>query len=636
MCGIAGLWSFRGPRPASVAKAMSEAIRHRGPDGSGLVGFDATGNRAAADAPAHVHLGHQRLAILDLSDRGLQPMSGWKRWIVFNGEIYNYLELRPELSALGYRFESDSDTEVLLAAYDAWGLDCFRRLNGMWAFALYDPAARELICARDRMGVKPFYYWRSSTTFAFASEIKALLRCPEVTRTPNDGVIAEYLCLGLADHTPETFFEGIERLPPGHVLRLKADGSGEPRPFWALPSETVDATVEQSALRVHDTLTDAVRIRLRSDVAVGTCLSGGLDSSAVVSIVDRLLRSADRNARNVGAQQRTFTAGFQDARFDETAHARRIIAATAADAHFVTPDGERLWDEFATVQHHQDEPVQSSSVYAQYNVFRLVRSNGVIVTLDGQGADELFAGYPTYQSLAFADAVGSHDWTHAANQIRGARKLGGRGRGASALLGRAALGQLPVRVRVAVRRFRDRRIRAAMSARLYRVARERLEQREREFAQSEGSLKTRLAADLTRYSLPALLRYADRNSMAFAVESRMPFMDVRMVELAASLPSRLLVRDGWSKWIVREAMKDELPEATAWRRDKMGFVTPEVSWLRSPKLRALLSGPRRSADYQRLDWSGNDLDAWLGGQNDGAFYARIWRNINLELWLRAQ
>lgn len=635
MCGIAGLWAFRESADARDVAAMADAVRHRGPDGEGIARFDTTrGEEASPDGRADLVLGHRRLAILDLSDRALQPMKGWGRWVVYNGELYNYLELRAELVELGYRFTTESDTEVLLAGYDAWGAAALSRFNGMWAFVVYDPKARELFCARDRMGVKPFYYWHDGARFAFASEIKSLRRAPGVRSTPNAGIIAEYLALGLTDHTDETFYQGVLRLPAGHWARVRVGAPVVPTRYWSLPSDGVATDISSASSALEAVLEDAVRVRLRSDVAVGTCLSGGLDSSSVASLVSDLLRAQDPAARGVGERQRTFTARFDDRRFDESAHARRIIELTGASAHFVVPDGARLWDEFAAVQRHQDEPVQSSSVYAQYNVFRLVRETGVVVTLDGQGADEIFAGYPAYQGIALADALVSGRARDAADQFVGAMRVGGRGRDVISLAGRAALGLLPTRARTVVRRMRDRRLRAHLSSQLYREARGRLEAREHELGALQGSLRARLAADLTKYSLPALLRYADRSSMAFGVESRMPFLDVRLVEMAARLPSHLLVRSGWSKWILRHAMARRLPQETVWRRDKMGFVTPEVSWLRADALRNWLAQPIRSIEYQRIDALRGGLDAHLAREPDGAYYSRIWRNVNLELWFR--
>ncbi|MGH8055645.1 MAG: asparagine synthase (glutamine-hydrolyzing), partial [Candidatus Entotheonellia bacterium] len=401
--------SFGAPLSPTAIGAMAQALSHRGPDDEGYVALQGQGDALRVtplrgpvstiqDLPfltefaggARLYLGHRRLAILDLSPAGHQPMAyGDHLWIVFNGEIYNYVELREELKAAGYEFSTGTDTEVILAAYDRWGEGCVTRFNGDWAFAILDTQRRVLFLSRDRYGIKPLYFVRGDDSFAFASEIKALFSLPSVPRSLNPEKALQYLALFCRDHTEETLFDGIYQLRPGESLRIDLQTGQLWRWLYYTPtcSPELGAYDHRKALAyaadIRDLLFDAVRLRLRADVPVGTCLSGGLDSSVVVAIMAELLR---RDGHTAGP--RTFTAVYPGEAIDESAFARLAAQQAGASSHFVYPSREGYWQTLPTLLYYQDEPFGGPSAYAQWEVMREV-SRHVKVVLDGQGGDEV-------------------------------------------------------------------------------------------------------------------------------------------------------------------------------------------------------------------------------------------------------
>jgi asparagine synthase (glutamine-hydrolysing) len=598
MCGIAGQYCLDGKAPDTQLLAeMSKRLTHRGPDGEGM----------------HLHhnagLAHRRLAIIDLSDEGLQPMTSedGTLWIVFNGEIYNYLELRAELINKGHRFHSHSDTEVILHAYEEWGADCLPRFNGMWAFAILDEKKGELFCARDRFGIKPFYYTVVNGSFLFASEIKALLAHPDVGTKPDDEILGTYLSWGVQDHTGRTMFEGVLQLRPAHAMRVTRDGPEAPCRYWDLAvnpevrSKTSDDAVAAETL---EKLTDATRIHLRSDVAIGTCLSGGIDSSTLTVLINNLIRS--EAPASVGARQKTFSVVFSDRRFDESGYIDEIVTATGVDAHRTEPSPDLLWDDIRRLVYMQDEPFGSLSIYAQYCVMRLAKEQ-VKVVLDGQGADELLAGYIGYQGSYLRGLIGSFCWGTALREITGSFR---HHRG----FFRSALGQLVVR----------------------RGRRGLLTGKAESLDRYGGSLGTILARELTSTNLPALLHYEDRNAMAFSIESRVPYLDFRFVEYVASLPLDQKIRSGVTKIALRNAIRGIVPESIRSRMDKMGFVTPEEIWMRDalrPFVLEVLSSP---AFGERKYW---DAEAVIKNyleflEGKSRYSPEVWRIVCTELWLR--
>nr|WP_319377193.1 asparagine synthase (glutamine-hydrolyzing) [uncultured Methanoregula sp.] len=596
MCGIAGQYCLDGGTPdKELLGEMSRRLSHRGPDGMGTHIRGSTG------------LIHRRLAIIDLSEDSLQPMTNedGTLWIVFNGEIYNYIELREELIAKGHHFHSASDTEVILHAYEEWGAECLPRFNGMWAFALFDEKTGTLFCARDRFGIKPFYYARVRGSFLFASEIKALLAHPGIGTKPNEPILGTFLAWGVQDHTAETMFDGIFQLPPAHAMKVTPQGHVDPFRYWDVKvSEKLrDGTPDEVvASRLLTHLEDATRIHLRSDVAVGTCLSGGIDSSTLTVLINQLIRK--ESPASIGAQQKTFSAVFPDKRFDESWYIDELVTATGVDAHRTTPTPEALWDDIDRLVYIQDEPFGSLSIYAQYCVMRLAQEN-VKVVLDGQGADELLGGYLAYQASYVRGLWRSHPIV-ALREITGSLRHHYRF------------------FKNSVKQLRTRKKRRCL-----------LRCQSGEILRYDGSLDIVLYRELMSTNLPALLHYEDRNAMAFSIESRVPYLDVRLVEYLASLPTNQKIRGGVTKFALRNAIKGIVPESIRCRKDKMGFVTPEEVWMRED-LRPFVLEILSSDEFAQRDlWNADEVIrnylAFLEGK--AVYSPEIWRIVCTELWL---
>jgi asparagine synthase (glutamine-hydrolysing) len=617
MCGICGIVAPGRPPEVETAMAMAEALAHRGPDGEGLF------------ADEGVALGFRRLAVIDLSERGDQPFASedGRLRLIHNGEVYNYRELRAELEALGHRFRSATDAEVILEAYRAWGEGCVRRFNGMWAFAIWDGTRRSLFCSRDRFGVKPFYYRFEGGRFVFASELKAFRVDPATRLEPNPRAVRDYLEQGYLDHTGGTCFRGIVRLPPAHSLVLDERGLRLTR-YWEL--EPREPPAGDAAEAVRELLLDAVRLRLRSDVHVGTCLSGGIDSSAVACLVDYLLRTEAENARPVGERQRTFTAYFPDDGFDERRYARAVVDRIRAEPRWVTFDDRELSEALPAVVEAQDEPFGSTSVVAQWFVLRAAREAGLTVMLDGQGGDEIFAGYHGYFGPFFADLLVQRRLHELRREVGAYRKL----HAASATATAVAIVRpfLPDRVRW-VARGRARGGSQLVHADLRHLA----PTTERDSAPYRDRLRRQLHLILTQRGLPELLHYEDRNSMAHSLEARVPFLDYRLVELVFSLGSAELIDHGRTKAVLRRALDSLLPPLVRDRVDKLGFVTPEGRWLRGPlgELAADVFASRSFADRGFVDAAAarRRLERHRRGELEAGF--ELWRALNLELWARS-
>ena len=538
----------------AAVRRMIAVQRHRGPDGEGF--YDTAG----------VSLGHCRLAIIDLSDAGRQPMSDpeGRYWITFNGEIYNYLELAEELRARGHRFRGQSDTEVLLAAYRQWGDSCLDRLRGMFAFAIWDNNERCLFAARDRLGIKPFHYWTNGNgQLAFASELKGLLQLlPE--RRANLHLSRDFLAWNLLDHEPaESMVAGIQRLPAAHAMSWRPNKGITLRCYWRLEiSEEVNTPPKQKKMltaEFRDRLEETIAIHLRSDVPVGTCLSGGLDSSSIVCLVrtELLKRGTWRDD-----WQHTFSACFEHPHIDERPYIEAVAAVTGCHTHYVFPTGERLRDELETWLWYQEEPVGSTSPYAYYCVARLAREHGIKVLLDGQGADEQLAGYRKFILVYLRQLIAAGHYARALREalaffsspeiLKTTRLVDGR---------RYFLTSVPEVNQLWTGDSKPvRPVSIALG----------------------NSLGSRLKVDMTHFSLPVLLRYEDRNTMAFGVESRVPFVDHVLVEWLAKLPADMRLFHGWTKYILRDALVNVLPERVARRKSKLGYSTPERDWVAGP------------------------------------------------------
>ncbi len=601
VCGISGLYNANGKPFAErdALGAMTRALAHRGPDGEGF--FE--------EGP--VGLGHRRLSILDLSEAAHQPMLDPQGRLVisYNGEVYNYVELRDELRGLGHTFSSTGDTEVVLAAFKQWGADCVHRFNGMFAIAVYDRQSKQLFLARDRFGIKPLYYFESNGRVGFASEIKALLRAPGVKATPNRAAIADYLATGGTDHNAETCFQGIFQLKPGHRALVDADGMHIDR-WWHPTPRTSDDPVGV----FRDLFQDAVRLRMRSDVPVGSSLSGGLDSAAIVGMMRRVEPSAE---------VRTFTAVFPGSPFDESRYAKMVADAAHAAWITTTLDGTAMKELVQEVVYVQDEPFGTPSILAQHQVMRAAHEAGMKVLLDGQGSDEQLAGYTYFFGRHFLDLARSGHLVALAREAAAYRRL------------HRTLFGFKVAALLATPGFVKRRV--EVPRRLLHPDLEKV----RPDSTYVGAFTraTSLGDSLHRHlecRIQHLLRYEDRNSMAFSIETRLPFLDYRLVEAILGMGPEWKIHRGITKVVLREALGDVLPEEVRNRTDKIGYVTSEATWFREPDVEAwirdLICTKRfqqrrlaRPAAVERL------LKEHAGGKDRSRL---IWRLVNLELWYR--
>lgn len=592
MCGIGGYVDPRGALDGQqVLRKFAAALAHRGPDGEGFF----------TDGP--FGLAHRRLAIIDLSESAAQPMRVGPLVVVFNGEIYNYRELRETLRGVGHVFNGASDTEVLARSYLQWGEGFVARLRGMWAFAILDTRSQSLLCSRDPFGIKPFYYVRSQDAFLFASEPQALLQAGVRARA-NLSIAAQYLAFGVSDHRPESFFQDIVPLGAGQTAVVSAQGAV--RLASSSDAYEGDRGAAASADDLAASLEESIRLHLRSDVPVGTCLSGGLDSSTVAALASMAVR-AQRGPRFAA-----ITAASGDESTDERPYAAAVVRHCDLDWHVVTPGAGEFAAHIDDCVRAQGEPVLSPSVFLQYCVMQAARAAGLKVMLDGQGADELLCGYERYApiwALEIARTAGAvtalREFTRLANCLRpGPRRL-------SAL----AVYVLwpPLRRRVAAARVAF--LRSEFSACVLEVV--------TRISQSSRHLHDARLADISAFSLPALLRFEDRSSMAHSIEARVPYVDRGVVSCALRIPDIDLLRDGFTKFPLRAVAARVLPDSIAWRRSKIGFEPPTASWLaplassmqrevESSTLIARLcrSVPRLSALPLALQWRLYNLARW--------------------------
>lgn len=545
MCGIVGIVS-NGQGYLTDIEKMNNVLRHRGPDGGKTLRFRS------------VALGHRRLSILDLSEKGTQPMCYKDRyWISFNGEIFNYLELKCELELKGYQFKSQTDTEVILAAYDCWNSGCFNRLNGMWALVIYDTMTEEIILSRDRFGIKPLYYYFFDNSLFFGSEIKAILAHTKLSIKPNLPFLKNYIKEGPKDHSSETAFLNVLSFPKASFSITNANSitSGNILQFskyWTPKINIRDIPMDprEELIMINEftnLLSDAVRLRLRADVNIGIALSGGLDSSLIASHVNRLLNKKGKSTDT----QKTFSTVYttnETKDLDESVHIDRVVKFLNVDSYRIEPTEQDVQDEYFRMIYHLENPPETT-LMSSWNTYKLISQNKVKVTLDGQGADEQLCGY---YSFVYQYIMSSNLSDQEAKKFF---QLGG---------------------------IDGDRLRKAI-----------------EFSKKNSPLKkpfwilfqfllrkkyspfkhvNKLCSESIDKHLAQLLHYADRASMAHSIESRMPFMDYRIVEFTNTLSPHYKLKDGWTKWIVRKSAEPFLPNKTVWRNDKMGWPIPEEHW----------------------------------------------------------
>jgi asparagine synthase (glutamine-hydrolysing) len=599
MCGIAGIFGNKLSKDECkrIIQGMTHAIAHRGPNDEGAVIFGGRTDQpiilSGDDTPVNVHsahhrycnfghtptfegaaiaaLGHRRLAIIDLSAAGHQPMctADGRYWITYNGEIYNYIELRKELENSGFIFHTQTDTEVILHSFIHWGIDCLQHFNGMFAFLIYDQQKQRVFAARDRFGVKPLYIWQSAKGFyAYASEIKQFSKIPGWRGVLNHQRAYDFLNWSMTDHTEETLFDGVEQLLGGHYIECHVSEHPQPKRWYSIPHYSIGKTFEEASEAFEELFLDAVNIRLRADVEIGSCLSGGLDSSAIVCAVDHLLDKTSEKIR-----QQIFSACSEDPRFDEREFVEEVVKGRQLESHYIYPSSEELMQDLQDVVYYQDEPFNSTSIFAQWLIFKHVKKAQVPVMLDGQGADEQLAGYHSFYGYQMVEQFKKLQWISLAKQILSIKKhhphlspflmLGNR--------------LLPPSLRDPLSRILGRSTSKPNWLDGVKLQANRINPLKDVAADDVNTWSHVL---MTKSNLPMLLRYEDRNSMAHSIESRTPFLDYRLVELSLNLPTEYKLKGPWTKRILRHSMSSYLPKKITERKDKMAFVTAEEKWMK--------------------------------------------------------
>lgn len=569
MCGIAGILNFNQQKiPLSKLNAMTEIISHRGPDGFGQW----------SNPEENVLLGHRRLSIIDLSTAGHQPMSFGHLTITFNGEIYNYIELKKELTLKGYQFKTESDTEVLLMCYHLKGASCLKDLEGMFSFAIWDDEKKQLFCARDRFGEKPFYYTIYDNNFIFGSEIKQLFAFG-IKKEINESRLFYYAATGnITDHKQlqQTYYKNICQLPHSHYAVISFSGKIEIKKYWDIDININYKIKENEAVeRFSELLANSIQKCLRSDVPVGTSLSGGLDSTTIASYICRDFQP--NSALN------TFTATFKNFEKDESKYIKIFSEKYSnINSYFVEPSSDGFFDELDKLFFHHDEPIGSTSIYAQYKVMELARKKNITVLLDGQGADEYLGGYNKYWVVLLNQLFASKDPSYIAEKQNVHNlinfdhnpgknlKLMLRYPGTHKFLSKTKKIAVPSK-KTYLPKILNTDIQEGISNSIIKD--------DILFENLNDTLK-----QSTLFSgLQELLRFADRNSMAHSREVRLPFLSHELVEFAFTLPSNLKMQNGWSKYILRSSQTDRLPKEICWRKEKIGYETPQVTWFKTKR-----------------------------------------------------
>ncbi|MFI5164485.1 MAG: asparagine synthase (glutamine-hydrolyzing) [Bacteroidia bacterium] len=624
MCGIAGIVNLNGKVDgiAGHVKNMTDAIRHRGPDGEGFL-FSNDSEIISAygkDTPQSVTsaamnyapktsvdtisseniqfaLGHRRLSIIDVSPAGHQPMCDVEKkvWIVFNGEIYNHIELREELIQKGLSFQTTTDTEVILQSYLHWGEQCVNHFNGMWSFVIFDSRKNILFGSRDRVGVKPFYYYKDQNVFAFASEQKALLKLPFVKSGINFKAASEFLAgdIQYIERGEENMFRNIYEVMPAQNFKIDLkNNSFQKWPYYSLKTNISSSSFKEVKFEkyrdeIEKLLVDSVKLRLRSDVPVGSCLSGGIDSSAIVGIMGKLVSGGYKV--NLGGKLKVFTLTFDDPAIDESKWAKYVVDQTQAEWHRVSPTSEDLLKDLKDLNYAQDIPVCSTGTYGQFLLMRKAKENGIKVILDGQGGDELFGGYMTHSIVFWKSLLRKWKFGKLVSETSPDGKL------------------FHNLVKEMGRDFLKREF-AALAPQSYQESFYRSYFKQNEFLNTDvvnefvtsgsmsselevshsASLNEALMKDFTNTRLKMYLKYEDRSSMWHSIEARTPFADdYRLVEYAFNVPGTYKIHNGINKYLLREAARNYLPKEIKERKDKLGFVTPVDKWVQQIQGRCL-------------------------------------------------
>ncbi len=609
MCGICGIINIRSQKVEEAQiKKMMTAIKHRGPDAEGCF------------VSNNVGLGFVRLSIIDLSSKGNQPMHSLddRYIIVFNGEIYNYIEIRELLKSKGYTFISNTDTEVLLNAYAEWGEACLDRLNGMFAFVIYDKANQKIFCARDRFGVKPFYYYWDNERFVFSSEIAGIISVVNKYNVPNEVVIYNYLVFNRTDFDDQTFFNSVKKLTHGSKISLDISSNSANLNIvrWYNLSENIHNPFKNTA-DFLETFIDAVRLRLKSDVPVSVCLSGGLDSSSILSVMLKKLGIIDVH---------TFSAIYGKGNFGDESEYIDLYKDDVKNMHFAFPTADSLFDELTHFVETQTEPVQSTSIYAQYKVFQIVNQQKIKVLLSGQGADEQLGGYHYFFSFFFKELFFNFRFG------KFFKELNHCWQNHHSILPYKFLifYSLPISMQNALAQkasnFLTDHFDSAIDSKTNKVM-------------NLYNSRTLQDAFLQHfeYKLEHLLKWDDINSMRFSVEVREPFLDYRLVEKTLALKADQIINNGTTKLILREAMKGILPEPIRTRQSKIGFATPEAEWFKLQKYNTLILDVLNSKSFKERGYISPNKALALFEKHKASkinISRDIWKWINLELWFK--
>lgn len=626
MCGIAGYIEKNGKSAdKQKIKLMTDVIRHRGPDAEG----QWTKN--------NVGLGHRRLAIIDLDVSSNQPMlSHDNRFVIsYNGEIYNYIELRKELENLGARFKTNSDTEVIMEAYRYYGSDCFNRFNGMWAFCIYDISKRKIIMSRDRFGIKPLYILNREDIFCFASEVKAIIAAFPEENKPDINSIYRYIAGAANENVDDKcYYENIRIFPQAQYMIYDMETNHyQYKSYWHVDEKSFyDKWIHgKNPIKTFKKLfEDAVRLRLRADVEVGACLSGGLDSSAIVGCASKKFHK----------RMHTFSSIYKDKECNEEEYIRSVNEMCETKAHYIMPDDEedKFSDYIKEITYYHDGPVKGASLYSQYMVMKGVHKY-VKVVLDGQGADELFAGYIPYYSYYLDDLLEKDNFY---NRLKAIKILTLMKKEWPDIIGDISTDTIVKLVGINNSdQFQNRgRIKNDQIRRNQRLfTAEFLENVDDRYHPVSipciSKLNTKLCEDTLNRSIPALLHNEDSNSMTFSIESRVPFLDYRIVEFAIALDGKYKIKNQWTKWIIRKACKQYLPEKVATRKNKMGFPAPFARWLREGKSKEEIKkviysfAERNIVPKETIE---NLYVSHIKGESDVS--PILFKCYNMELWLR--
>ncbi|MEN3014801.1 MAG: asparagine synthase (glutamine-hydrolyzing) [bacterium] len=622
MCGIAGI-AYRKNLSDKEIGVITNSIAHRGPDDEGFF------------CSSNLFLGHKRLSIIDLSSAGKQPMvyqtQKGKYTIVFNGEIYNYIEIRNQLLGEGYVFNSNTDTEVILASYDKWGIECLSKFNGMWAFVIYDHQKHKIWGSRDRFGVKPLYYFVNDHLFAFASEIKAIIKLFCYQKDINTKAIFDYLLFGYEEIEEEGFWKNIKELLPGFCFELDLNNFN--LKVWRyfqlnFIQETgvfrKDKLIEYTQ-HLRQLVFEAIKLRLRSDVPIGSCLSGGIDSSTIVCVISDILK--DEDIPQIGSIQKTFTACYTDKLIDESRFAKIVVDFTGAQWFTVYPTSKELLEDIEDLVYYQEIPFGSTSVYAQYRVMKLAKQNSVKVMLDGQGGDEIFTGYASYLPVFYRELLYSWKFFSLVLELVSIGNL-------KKILNYSFSTFLQVLIDVYPNLFysliRFKRRVKYINRDFYAKNLDRIKL----YTDYISSNLNKQLFYMTFVSLKKLLRYEDRNSMRFGIEARTPFADdINLINFVFQIPSIYKIHNGYSKYLLRQSMRGLVPKQIIERKDKVGFATPEKSWLLEHKQFFI------DLIKQNLNFLNQFLEVKevIHDYESGKIFSEasfIWRVINLALWAK--